>query len=234
MAKSFFFQDFDPREPENKPFLNDLQELAKHHEAVLPPILAKVADYIRAGSTQEKRALVMSLAETSGAPAIQIAYHMRCLQTLFAVFNEHPDEAPENLAADFIEDAELPEVLQPALVEVFRQTRDRAAKETRVIDEMNAVKGVLPLLDDVRSTVELRGVFHGTPPEEHLAGFVGIISIQLALDTNEIVRFQCSRKGAEYLIGELHHALGLLERVEEQEALNSTASAPPHGESQTA
>ena len=234
MAKSFFFQKFHPEDAKNQDFIKDIQRLVETSRAARGPLLARVGDYVRASNTPGKRAVVEELAATTNLPPIDVAFHMRCLDTLLAVFSENEEETPENLAADFVEMAGLSQHLAPSLSELFHAVQERFRNDVALIDEEDARNGVLPTLDVVRTTTELRGVFHRTMEgEERLENMIGIISVQLALDTQHPdTFFQVDAAGAEYVIAELQAALRRLAKLEERQGLNSARAA--RAESRTA
>jgi hypothetical protein len=239
MAKSFFFQNFDPSEADNEPFVRDLRRLVDAR-ASLPDLLSRVGDYVRAGTTPDKRAIVESAAASLNLPAIEVAYHMRCLETLLAIFSENEDDTPEDLASDFTQHAAVPGDLQEALTALLSDVKAVAVQQSTLIDEVAARRGVLPLLESMTTTTELRGIFHESAKdfagEERFHGLIGMISVHLSLDTGKSVFFQCDRTLAEYLMREMSAALRRLARIEEWQALNAQARSQTKAdeESQTA
>jgi hypothetical protein len=224
MAKSFFFQKFHPNDAKNQHFIKDIQRLVET-PAVWPALLERVGDYVRASTTPGKRGVVEDLAARTNLPAIEIAYHMRCLDTLLAVFSENEEETPANLAADFVDLAGFSSSLTDQLTALFAAIQQRFQIDVALIDEEDARNGVLPVLDVVRTTTEMRGVFHRMMDgEERLENMVGIISVQLVFDTQTDSFFQCDRAGVDYLMEELRAALQRLTLLEERQSLNTPAT----------
>ncbi len=229
MAKSFFFQKFHPADPNSEYFIKDLERLVAAPEQAWMKLLERAGDYVRASTTPAKRTVVEDLARATGQPAVDVAFHMRCLDTLLAVFSENEEETPEHLASDFVAIGGIDAQLESVLVERLRAVRKRFSEDVALIDEEDARIGVLPVIDLVRTTTEMRGVFHRTMAgDERLETIVGIISVNLSLDAAQDALFQVDRAGAEYLIAELQAALRRLTLLEEQVGLNTgTAASPP-------
>jgi len=233
MAKSSFFETFDATEQDNVPFLKDVARLADVPAGSLPQLLERVPDYIRAGTPSEKRLVIDQASRVTAIIPLEIAYHMRCLETLIAIFSDTND-AVDDVADDLIEIGGLPATLAPALREVLQSVKATALREYMLIDEVTARRGVLPILQRVLTTTELRGVFHETSGAEVFQGFVGIISVNLDFDVGADTYFQCDRFYAEMLIREMQKALQRLESLESLKyGSNGTPStAAPSGENE--
>jgi hypothetical protein len=123
-------------------------------------------------------------------------------------------DQPDNVASDAQKLFNLPDDLKPTTVDYFRQIKNLAASEAKLILLRKAyAKSSLPNLESVTTTINFRAVFNKCfNKDSDLVSFqpkclgtipIGIINLNISNSSKEKIFFQTDKKSLRWLIESL-------------------------------
>ncbi len=242
MARSRFFQFFDPTDPENAEFKRDVQLLAGLEPPQLDAVRSAVADFATASDPSTQLVIVERVASETGLPQVSVVRARWCLRAFLLAFMrpQLADESAESVAADLLESDYIPPEAESRVAGILGEVHDDVLPVARrALEEVSAGRGVLPFLQGCETTVELRGIFDRqyepamdvSSYEPAIRNVTGIVSLHLSLDAGaKDVYFQADARGLRSLINELEAALKSLDRltaVVQPEAIRARAGNAP-------
>jgi hypothetical protein len=213
-ARSKFFEQFDASSLAKTDFLDDFRKLLALDTAARKSFMDALPELLTSPDEGTLTSMIGAIASQLQLPVGRIYDCLGSARFLvnFIIGSGGAADEAELWAQDFIKEGLFSQTDHSALAVVLKRLQEIAAQIQPERRREEAATGVLPVLDSIGTTVELRAVL-GTrfrvgatslsDYEPSITGTLGIASIRLTVDTGDDFSFQVDEHALKALIESL-------------------------------
>ncbi len=216
MLKSKFFRSFDLGDDDGKEFKRSLDKLVELTQDLLLGLARDVPQMMRLRTGAQRQDFVDAQVERLGISRVDAGVALDAIARWVSLFTSErsKDDVPQHLVDDLLELKLISSSQVPKLESLIKALKEEVAPEIHKIKlEREYAVGVLPAIERVETTVELRAILdppftHGKDAAKHKVNIIGTVPVAtVCLLTGdapgERYAFQCDREVLDLIIEKL-------------------------------
>lgn len=216
MLKSKFFRAFDLGDDDGKEFKRSLDKLVELSQDLLLALARDVPEMKRLRTGAQKQDFIDAQVSRLGISRADAGLAVDAIQPWLKSFtaDRYKDDIPQHLVEDLLELKLISSSQAPKLESLITILKDEVApKLHQLVLEREYAQGVLPGVEQVETTVELRAILdppfrHGKDAAKHKVNIIGTVPVvTVCLVTGdgpaERFAFQCDREVLDLIIEKL-------------------------------